>query len=301
MKISIVGVGRVGATVGFALVTKGLAQELVLVSRSRASAEAEAQDLLHASAFTSGRVAIHAGDLAATAGSDVVLMCASVPQPGAVASRDALAAGNAQLMTELAPKLGAASPECVLIVITNPVDAMTYHALRLSGLPRQRVLGSGTLVDSARFRALVSEKIGIHPDDVRAYILGEHGDSQFPALSMSMTGGMSFDHNELAAQMFERTVLAGYEIMQSKGYTNYAIALAAALIVESIKDDACRTMPVSTLIDGYCGVRDVCLSVPAVIGSGGIQRVLEPPLTADEQSAFRRSAAAVRRTIEASS
>ncbi len=300
MKVSIVGVGRVGATLAFALVTRGLAEELLLVSRSRATAEAEAQDLMHASAFTAERVTVRAGELADTRGSDLVILSASVPQRSDITSRAELAADNARLLEEIVPPVVQGSPNAVLLVVTNPVDAMAYHVWRLSGFEPARVLGTGTLVDSARFRALLSEQWQIHPDDVRAYILGEHGDSQFPALSMSMTGGLPIEQNTLAEQMFQRTVRAGYEIMRTKGYTNYAIALAASLVVESIVRDAWRTMPVSTLIEGYCGVQDVFLSVPAVIGRGGVLRRLEPPLTEQESAAFRRSAAAVRSMIEAS-
>jgi L-lactate dehydrogenase len=299
MKISIVGVGRVGSAVAFALVAEGLAEQLVLVSRTRASAEAEARDLTHASAFTTERAAIRAGELADTAGSDVVVLCASVPAHAGIASRDELAAGNARLFDQIVPPLAEASPEAVLLVATNPVDAMTYHALRLSGFPPGRVIGTGTLVDSARFRTLIAEELGMNPDDVRAYILGEHGASQFPALSMSMTAGLPFERGELAERMFRRTVEAGNEIMRAKGYTNYAVALAATLVIDSIAHDARRAMPVSTLIDGYRGARDVCLSVPAIIGRGGVLWRLEPPLTEEETAAFQRSAEAVRKTIEA--
>lgn len=299
MKISIVGVGRVGSTLAFALISKGFAEELVLVSRSRATAEAEAQDLMHASAFTTERVTIRAGEVSDTAGSHIIALCVSVPHREEMRTRNDFAVENARLLAEIVPPLAAASPQSVLLVVTNPVDAMTYATWQYSGFPWQRVIGTGTLIDSARFRAFLSEEIGIHPDDIRAYILGEHGDTQFPALSMSMTGGVPFEQNELAERLFQKTLRIGYDIMRTKGYTNYAIALAASLIIESIVHDARRTIPVSTLINGYCGVRDVCLSVPAVVGRAGVVRHLEPRLSSSEVAAFRHSAETVRATIEA--
>ncbi len=305
MKISIVGVGRVGATLAFAIIMKGLADQLVLANRSRQVAEGEAQDLRHASALTPQPVTIQAvgldeAGLAVTAQSDVVVLCVSVPTDPQNPSRHALLAGNVAIFQEIVPAVAAHSPQAVLLVVTNPVDVMTYHVLQMSGFPATQVIGTGTLIDSARFRALLSAETGIHPDDIRAYILGEHGDTQFPALSVAVTGGERLDRSQAAQLLFDQTVQSGYEIVRRKGYTNYAIALASTYILESIAQDARRTIPVSTLIDGYQGVKDVCLSVPAVIGRTGVIRPLHPKLEDVEVQQFRQSAEVVRKLIEQS-
>jgi len=298
LKISILGIGRVGSTIAFTIVQKGIADEMVLVNRTHAIAVGEAQDLVHASAFTSQPMRIRAGRLEDTAGSDIVVLCISVPFTKEMRTRADLLAGNRPLFENLAPEIASLSPDAILVVVTNPVDAMTYFALRYSQLPPERVLGVGTLVDSARYRALLSKEFKIHPDDIRAYILGEHGDRQFPALSLAMIGGVSIEKAEAAQRLFEETVSSGYEVVRHKGYTNHAIAMATSLILESIVSNWHRTIPVSTLISGYCGVDDVCLSVPAVIGREGILRQLKPPLNNREQQAFRDSAQAVREMID---
>ncbi|XOV95347.1 MAG: malate dehydrogenase [Bacteroidota bacterium] len=171
---------------------------------------------------------------------------------------------------------------------------MTYHAIKLSGFDPNRVFGSGTLLDSARFRTLLSQKMGIHPDDLRAYILGEHGDSQFPLFSMAMTGGSKISENQLSEEIYQKTKKAGHEVMNKKGHTNYAISMSAALIIETIAWDSNRTIPVSQMVNGYLGEQDVCLSLPAVIGSNGISMVIEPVLKDNEIEAFHACAEIVR-------
>ncbi len=299
MKISLVGIGRVGSTLGFALVVKSLADELVLVSRNHDVAVGEALDLSHASSLVPEPVQVYAGEIADTSQSDIIVMCASVPLEPQHTSRHDLAAGNVEIFCEYIPKLVAYSPDACLLIITNPVDVMTYVAWKLSGLEPHRVFGTGTLIDSARYRGLLSQEVGIHPDDVRAYILGEHGDTQFPALSLALSGGEWVGGHHAARRLFKQTVRSGYEVVQHKGHTNFAIALATLLVIESIAHDSRRTVPVSTLIEGFASVTDVCLSIPVIIGRKGIVRQLHPQLDDKEQRAFRRSARAVRKAIRA--
>ncbi len=299
MKISVIGIGRVGATVAFVLAEEGLAAELVLWNRSGAVARANALDIEQACAFTPYRVAIRAGAMADTAGSDILVMCASVPMPPQMVDRCELVAGNAALMRDLVPRLAALSPDAIIVNVTNPVDAMTWYILRLSEFPWQRVIGTGTLVDSARFRDILSQQVGIHPVDIRAYILGEHGDSQFAALSIATAGGEHIDATPARYKMLEQAKETAFEVLRTKGYTNYAVAMAVRGIVEAIVRDLCATLPVSVRIGGFCGVTDMCLSLPAVIGRGGVHFTLSPDLSAEEQEAFRRSASIVRKAIEA--
>jgi L-lactate dehydrogenase len=312
MKVSIVGMGKVGSALAFSLVSRGAVEELVLAARDPRRAAGDALDLQHAAVF-SRPVRVRAGELADAAGSDVIVLAASSAEARAAAAtvaaggpepaggaRLTMALPNARLVGELAPQLAAGSPGAVFIVITNPIDVATYIALKSSGLPAGRVMGTGTLVDTARFRAALSAELGIHANDIRAYILGEHGDSQFGALSVASAGGAPLGMPpERVRALAHETRRGGHEVVRYKGYTNYAVAAAATLLVEAVLQNTRIVAPVSTLIDGYQGVRDVCLSVPAVIGRGGVQRTLNVELDESEAAAFRESAAVVRQILDA--
>lgn len=309
MKLSIVGTGHVGAAVGFAALLRGACTELTLVNRNRERALGEAMDLSHAAALLPDTVRVRAGEVGEVAGSGVVVLTLSVPwDPRKHAGRDDLAAANVPLFEEWVPRIAAAAPDAVLLIVTNPVDAMTGHALRLSGFDPARVIGTGTLIDSARYRSLLSEEIGVHPDDIRAYILGEHGDTQFALHSAAATGGARFYESDLTRRLFDRTVRSGTEVTGLKGHTNWAVALAAVEVVRAVAEDSRRTLPVSTLLDA-AAVRDwpgladelsrrpwpgpVCLSLPTVVGRGGAVRTLRPELSPAEAAALLTSAEAV--------
>ena len=297
MKISVIGTGKVGGTTAFALVSRGVAEELVLVGRDRQKALGEAYDLLHAAAFIRP-MRIRAGQTEDTANSDIILLAASVA-PDVLDDRLASADANAQLLRDLVPPLAALSPKAIFVVLTNPVDVCTWVTLRASGLPANHVMGTGTLIDTGRFRALLSQEMGINAIDIRAYILGEHGQSQFPALSVASAGGVHLPHNDATIRaLFEETRRGGHQVMRYKGYTNYAIAMSATLICEAINDNAHTIMPVSTRVDDFQGVSDVCLSLPCVIGRGGVERVLSIELSDDEAEAFRQSAAVLKEVQE---
>ncbi|MEX0793005.1 MAG: lactate/malate dehydrogenase family protein [Pirellulaceae bacterium] len=299
MKITIVGTGRVGSAIAFAATINPLASELLLLNRTRQKAEGDAIDLANASAMQNSNMRIRAGDVPDSAGSDIIVFTASVPYGDPNRKRVDLAADNRAVLEHWIGPLAEASPEAILIMVSNPVDALTYAAIRLSGFPPQRVIGTGTLLDSVRYRALLSAELGIHPEDIRAYILGEHGDTQFAAHSLAMTGGERFYPSDTSTKLFRQTVNMGYEVAGLKGHTNYGIALATMMIVDTIVYDLRHTMPVSLLVDGFLGVEDVCLSLPAVIGRAGITRVLNPPLSTEEQEAFKASAEAVKASIQA--
>ncbi len=297
MKISVIGVGRVGSTLAYTLLLRGLADELVLVDEAHQVALGEALDLQHAEAFTSHPVIVRAGGVEDTAGSGVVVLACSVPWNPAYQDRFELGRDNLRLFRRIVPALARASPEAKMLVVTNPCDVMTYHAVGLSGFGPRRVFGTGTLIDSARFRTMLSAKMGIHPDDLRAYVLGEHGDSQFPVFSLAVAGATRIARDPDTHEVFRQASRVGFEVVHRKGHTSYAISMAAALVVEAIAWDTHRTMPLSVVVEGFLGVRDVCLSLPVVVGKDGIARVLEPELGDDEQAAFRRSAETVRQGI----
>lgn len=297
-KLSIIGAGNVGATTAFAAVIRELVDDIVLVNRNRAKAEGEAADLRHASAFVSRSIHIKAGGVEETEGSDIIIMTMSVAMDAQKPDRRVLAEGNVPIFREWIPALAEASPDAVFLIVTNPVDVMTYIAWKLSGFPASRVIGAGTLIDSARFRSYLSDHLQIHPDDIRAYILGEHGETQFPALSLAVTGGRVLDADPMIESLFQRTRAAGIEVFKRKGYTNYAIAMAVTLIIESIIRDSHRTLPVSTLLTGFQGIHDVCLSVPAIVGRRGVLKQLNPTLSETESMQFKKSADTVRQVLQ---
>ena len=280
MKVAIVGVGRVGTAVGLTLVAKHLIDELVLVGRTGGTAEAEALDLLHATAF-GPPTKVYAGDIAATTGANVIVITIGSRIPGPV--RTAGGAANYAILKEVLPKLAAASPDAVLLIATNPVDALTTLAGPLSGFPPQRVIGTGTLLDTMRLRLTLADRLGIHPQDIRTYVLGEHGDSQFAAFSCASAGGgrlMIARDDLLRIEAAARRV--GHDIVRGKGYTNHGIALATAEVIESIVRDSRQVMPLSVRVEGFAGIRDVCLSLPVVIGRSGVLRRIDIELNAEE-------------------
>lgn len=293
------GPGRVGMTLAYTLALKGLVRELVLVGSNREKARGEAMDLNHSQSFLRVPIEVTAGGPDEVAGSQVIAIAASVPMPEGLLDRNELVAGNAELMRELIPQLVEAAPNAIMVMLSNPVDAMTWQALQLSGLPAERVMGIGTLVDSARFRQALSKELSIHADDLRSYVLGEHGSTQFPVMSLAQAGGEPLVDTPARRALFAGTVKAGVEVFKCKGHTCYAVAAAAAACIESILLDEKRTMPLSIRLEDLFGVSGVCLSVPVVVGKSGVERVLCPPLDEEELAAFRTSAEAVRAVIEA--
>jgi L-lactate dehydrogenase len=295
VKISIVGVGRVGPTLAHTIVMGGLADSLVLVSRDRNRATGHALDLQHAASLVDKPVIVKSGDVSATDDSQVIAVCASARLADDQTDRMLLADKNAVIYRSLIPQLAAISPNAVFLVISNPVDVMTWATLRLSGLSVSQVCGVGTLVDSARFRCRASSELGVHTDDIRAYVIGEHGSSQVAAMHAASIGGEQLDRSrQRIRELAIETVESGTEVLRAKGYTDFAVATAAAKVIRSIQLDDRRTMPLSVMLDGFCGVDDVCMSVPVVVGRHGVTQVLRPLLSEDEIAAFRESAARIR-------
>ena len=298
MKIAILGMGYVGATIAYTLMMKEIGDALILVNRNLQKARSDAIDLQHSQAFTEKAIPISAAPLHDPPAADLYILCLSVPYESHFKSRFELAPGNYRILRDLVPKLKAKNRDAIYLVVSNPVDVMCYFCRELGDFDSNKVLGVGTLIDSARFRKSLSLQKGIHPDDIRAYILGEHGDSQFHALSIAYAGGESITDEEESASLIRESASMGYEIVKGKGYSNFAVSMATALVVESIYLDNKRTIPLSTMIDNYLGVHDVCLSLPAVVGSMGVERVLHPQLSEKEQQAFRHSADVVKQVIK---
>lgn len=303
MKIAVIGIGKVGSTVSFVLAKDGLASELILYNRTRDIAHAEAIDIQQAVALTPYRLVVRSGELEDTANSDIIIIAVSAPMPKGRKDRNLLFLKNTQIMQQLIPTLVEHSPKAIFINVSNPVDALTYQILQIAHhysdhITWHRVIGTGTLIDSARFRDLLSTQLGIHPGDINAYILGEHGDSQFAALSSATSGGALIGSDPLRQQMVEVAKQSAWTIFKAKGYTNYTVSLAVAMIVRSIVEDSRYTLPVATLIDGYCDVFDCCLSVPCVVGRQGVHCRLETQLNAEEVAAFQNCAHIVQQQIQ---
>ena len=305
VKIAIVGAGRVGSTLAYTLAASGIVREIVLIDDDGKRAEGEAMDIAHAAPFYAP-VRIAAADLAATAGATVTVIAAGVAQ-GPDESRPALLQRNTAVLRSIVPHVARLNPQGLLLVATNPVDALTYAALRLSGLPASRVFGSGTVLDTARLRSELAAHYAVDGRNVHAYVLGEHGDSEFVAWSTATLAnvqleqfcrltGMCCDARHMAA-IGERVRNAAYDIIRRKGATNFAIAAALTRIIEAVVRDQASVLTVSTLVDGHYGIRDVCLSLPAVIDRSGVRQVIPIPLSEDETHSLLRSAAAVRATF----
>jgi L-lactate dehydrogenase len=298
MKIAIIGTGRVGSSIAYALVLKQTCDHLVIAGRSQEKAKGDALDLQHALAFGSRPIHIEACANGRVINADIIVITASVDLEGQVlTSRMQLGEKNITLYRDLIPVLSANNPNAVLLIVTNPVDVMTYAAAKLSGFLPNRVIGIGTLVDSARFRTLLSQEEHIHPDDLRTYILGEHGPNQLPILSSAEAGGERIQDTPRHRELFNQVIHAGFEVYQLKGYTNYAIATATCMVIEAIVFDELRTMPLATRFDDWMGIQDHCFSIPVVVGRGGIIRHLHPEMNGDEQKSLRTAAAIIKSAI----
>ena len=305
-RVAIIGAGNVGSTFGYALLLSGLAAEIVLIDANRSRAEGEAMDLNHAVPFAYP-TRIWAGDYADCAGAALTVITAGANQrPGE--TRLDLVRKNAAIFREIVPAVARHSPDGILLVATNPVDALTYASLKLSGLSKARVIGSGTVLDTARFRHLLSRHFQVDARSVHAFIVGEHGDSEVPVWSLANIAGMQLETfcatNGLALdadrrqRIFEQTRDAAYQIIERKGATYYAIAAGLMRIAEAILRDQGTVLSVSSLVDdGAFGEGDVCLSLPTVVGRGGIERVLRLSLSPSETAALARSADLLRATI----
>ncbi len=306
IKIAVIGAGHVGATFAYTLVLRGLASEIVLVDVNRARAEGEVMDLNHAGPLAAP-VRIGVGDYSDCSGAAITVVTGGAAQkPGE--TRLELAQRNATIFREIIPLIARSNPNGILLITTNPVDVLTYAAWRISGLPAERVIGSGTVLDSARFRHLLSQHYNIDPHSIHAYIIGEHGDSEVPAWSLANIAGMrldefcvahGFDHSPAVMEaLFQQTRDAAYRIIDRKGATYYAIAAALVRIVEAILRDQKTVLTVSSLMTGAYDIRDVCLSVPSVIGRSGVERVLHLALSAEEEERLRQSAVAIQNSIK---
>ena len=309
-KIVILGTGNVGATVAYTLTLSGMATEIVLIDVNAEKAKGEAMDIIQGTAFCAP-VNIHAGDYADAAHADIVIITLGFPrQPGQ--SRLDLAQANVDIIKEVMPKITAYAPDSVYVVVSNPVDVLTYAIMKSGLLPESQVIGSGTILDSTRLRTRLADHVGLNLKNVHAYVFGEHGDSCVIPWSLATVGGMPMkkycDHicskhnhcGKIELKDIEEDIrTAGAKVIAQKGATYYAIGLSVNRICECILRGNNSLLSISGMMHGEYDIEDVCLSIPFVVGHRGIVRSLPPPLTEEETALLRQSAAKLKSVIAA--
>ena len=306
-KVGIIGAGSVGATIAYAAMIRGVARQISLFDIAKAKVHAEVLELNHGLLFVPPGTVEGSDDIEVLRGSDVVVMTAGAKQsPGQ--TRMDLATANAGICAKLLPEVMRVAPDALLLLITNPVDVMTQVALKLTGLPWERVIGSGTVLDSSRFRYLLARHCRVAVQNVHAYIAGEHGDSEIPLWSSASIGSIPLSqwavkgHGRLTAadkdEIVHNVKDAAEQIIQGKGATNYAIGLAVTNILEALLHDEQRVLPLSGLLHGFRGLEDVCLSLPRIVGRKGIEPPLPIPMTVDEEAGLHESAERIRSVVK---
>jgi L-lactate dehydrogenase len=305
-KVVIVGAGAVGSTFAYALAQSGVADEIVLTDMDANLAQGQVMDLAHGLPFYPN-VQINVGSAADYADAHVIVITAGSKQrPGE--SRIALLQRNARIIESIMDEITAQGSQAVVVVVSNPVDILTYVAQRRVDWPRGRVIGSGTVLDSSRFRYLLSQHCGVNVHNVHAYILGEHGDSEFAAWSMTHVAGMKFDEycqlcgdcqdrQEEKRKIEEAVRTSAYHIIDYKGATYFAVGQALVRIISAIVRNERSVLTVSTVLQGEYGLSDVCLGIPAMVGEAGVERVLEMDLPEAEQTLLERSAGVLKQAL----
>ena len=305
-KLSVVGAGAVGTSLAYAALIRGVAGEVALYDVNEKKVRAEALDLAHGSQFLPSVSVVGSSDVAVTADSHVVVIAAGAKQKYGETRMD-LAEHTVALMKTMIPPLVEASPRAIFIMVTNPVDVTTQVALKISELPPGQLFGSGTVLDSSRLRWLVAQECDVAVGNVHGYICGEHGDSETPLWSTATIGGVplnEWEHQtgqlgaEKRDEIAERVMSAAYEVIDGKGATNYAIGLAGTRIIQAIVRDENAVLPVSSLLEDWHGISHVCMSVPRVIGAGGVGQALTLPVSDDELRRLRASADSIRSVVK---
>jgi L-lactate dehydrogenase len=304
-KVVVIGAGSVGTAYIYALLPTGVAGEIALIDIDEHRVEGEVLDLSHGLPFIPP-VTVKKGDYSDCAEADIIVITAGAKQkPGE--SRLDLIQKNVQIVREICRQIAKHDSTAVLVMVTNPVDALTYLALKELKWPHQRIIGSGTVLDSARFKYLLSRHCGIDARNVHAYILGEHGDSELAAWSMSHIAGVSLsqycrickacDYNAHHRGIAEEVRNSAYHIIDYKGSTYYGIGLSLVRITEAVLRNEHSVLTVSSFLDGQYGIKDVCISVPCVVSDGGIEMTIDAELSDDELKALQASAQIIKKVL----
>ena len=305
-KAAVIGCGFVGSTIAYTLMQKGFFSEMVLLDANQPKAEGEAMDISHGLPF-SHAMDIYAGSFEDIADAAVVIITAGANQkPGE--TRLDLVHKNAKIMKSIISEIKRVKCEGILLIVSNPVDILTQVALQESGLPKERVIGSGTVLDTARLKYLISEKLKVDSRNVHAFIAGEHGDSELAVWSCANIYGISLDEfakmkgftdfKKEKDQIYHAVRDSAYEIIERKGATYYGIGMAAAKIAEAIVRDSHTVVPVSVSLNGEYGLSGLCLSIPSMIGRGGAEQVLEINFNEEETEKLRQSAEELKNVLK---
>ncbi len=306
-KVVVVGAGAVGATYCYALAQSGLADEIVILDKNEELAKGQVSDLIHGQPFFPTVIIRQGTKNDYTDASLIVITAGTAQKPGE--TRLDLLKKNAKIVGDIAEEIAGQKSEGVMLIVTNPVDVLTYVAIKKSGWDRRRVIGSGTVLDSARFRHFLSQYCGVDVHNVHAYILGEHGDSELAAWSMTNIAGITIDEYcpvcgkcsdwETERKNIEQKVReSAYHIINAKGSTHYAVGLALVKITASVLKKQNSVLTVSAMVKGEFGLDDVCLSVPCIVSEKGIVKIINNPLADEEMVLLRRSAGILKKAIK---
>lgn len=304
-KVAVIGCGFVGSSIAFSLIQRGLFSEMVLIDANQDKAEGEAMDLSHGLPYTA-TMDIHVGNYDDIADCALVIVTAGANQkPGE--TRIDLIDKNVAILKHIVPEIAKRNYEGILMIVSNPVDVLTYAAYKISGFPAHRVIGSGTVLDTARLKNLLGEHLDVDSRNVHAVIIGEHGDSELAVWSGANVSGIPlhhfcelrghFDHKGSMQRLYEGVRDSAYEIIARKGATYYGIAMAVGRIAEGIVRDEHAVLPISVVLDGEYGLDGLCLSIPSIVGKDGVHKVLEIPLDESEYAALHASADRLREVI----
>lgn len=305
-KCAIIGCGFVGATTAFTLIEHGVFSELVLIDANNKKAEGEAMDLNHGIPFAKP-VKVYTGNYDDLSDCSLIIIAAGANQkPGE--TRIDLVKKNTAILKSIIPEITKRNKECILLILSNPVDILTYITLKISGFPKNRVIGSGTVLDTARLKYLLAEHLSVDSRNVHAFIIGEHGDSELAVWSSANISGIDLKDfcglcgkcttMENIYNLYNNVRESAYKIIDSKGATYYAIAMATLRIVECIVRDEKSVIPVSTLVEGEYGINDVCMGLPSIVGKNGVERILEIPLNKNEAENLLNSAREINEYIK---
>ena len=307
-KISIIGAGFVGSTTAFALMTSGLASEIVIVDINKEKAEGEAMDLSHGVSFVRP-IEITSGEYVDTKDSDIVIITAGIGQKPGQTRLDCISK-NLKIYQSIVPEVVKFSPNSILLVVSNPVDILTYITYKLSGFPSNRVIGSGTVLDTSRFKYLLSRHFEIDARNIHTYIMGEHGDSEIATWSLTSIAGMNVDEycnictgkcsGEMKFEIYKEVKESAYTIIKKKGATYYAVSLAIKRIVEAILSNENSILTVSSLLKGEYGIQDIYMGVPTILGRDGVKKILQVKLNEDENTKLFESSKVLKEVIEES-
>ena len=305
-KIGIIGTGFVGMAAAYSLFQLKLANHIVLVDKNHDRAQGEALDLMHGQPLV-GRCEVTAGDFSSLKGAGIIVISAGVSQSSPDESRLHLLQRNIKVFEAIAKELDHHAPEAMLLIASNPVDILTYAMQSLSQRPNNLIIGTGTLLDTSRFRTLLADYYDVSPQSVNAFILGEHGDTEIPVWSSASVAGLGIRGNTINGREYDQNAMAeivtkvrkaAYEIIANKGYTNWAIGLVIAYLIRTVRDNQRNVMPVTVRLNGEYGINDNCLSLPTVIGSDGVESIITPKLDEEEMAGIQHSANALKASMD---